>query len=442
MKFDFHIHEIKFDFKVHGTGNIEIAKGQDILNDFIIKNPDAEFKLTVKFTKDDPADTESYATLDHVWVNGFDLKEKFKHVTYEIDTTKHDVVTNSIPNNLYFGYQGSMQFSIEHENDLLSRAAWKIADKDFSRIKWPLRGQQYREKNFDSVHRDAVYMFTGCHPPNTKLLVDMIDNFKIAELKNPLQDNDRIKIEKWINRSNRVKIKNFAVMNHFTTSTGVTESLSTFLQSADTIFLPEKTYYHNGELLRDKNIKPKDAFDGNFEQGSNVLFEMPSPWYTNEQIKDQIGKARKTGCRIALDLTWLPIYNGLMEIDLDSVDEIFFSMNKCWPLTPLRPAFRWSKKRINDSQTFDYETGIYPKVHVNAFMKLLEKFNFDYVFDTYKLDHAELCRNFDFEPTGILWFVKHNRVKHDDNHYISQHYFLDDFVCVVELLNHKGKYFW
>ena len=442
MKFDFYINEIKFDFKIHGTGSIELSQGQYILNDFQIKDPAEKCDLCIKFKKQDPADVDSYATLEHVWINGFDLKEGFKEITYNIDTSKHTVHGKSIPNNLYFGYQGSMHFSLEHKNDLLSRAAWTIADKEFTPIKWPLKSQQYREKNFDNVHRDAVYMFTGCNPPETEILVDMIDNFKIADLKDPLRESARRKIEEWINRSSRVKIKNFASLNNFTISNGVTESLSTFLQSADTIFLPKKTYFHNSELLSDKNIKSKNAFREYFEQGSNVLFEVPSPWYTTERIEHHIKEARKANCRIALDLTWLPMVDYPIEIDLSLVDEVFFSMNKCWPIVPLRPAFRWSRNRINDSQTFDYETGRYPKVPVNTFMRLIDRFGFDYVFDRYKADHTELCEKFDLAPTGVLWFARHSQVKHDDNHYISRHFFLDDFVCVVELLNHKGKYFW
>lgn len=442
MKFDFCINEIKFDFKTHGTGSIKLSHGQDILNNFQIKDPAEKCDITIQFSKHDPSDTTSYATLEHVWINGFDLKERFKEISYDIDTSKHTVNRKSIPNNLYFGYQGSMHFSIEHKNDLLSRASWTLADKEFSSVKWPLKGQQYREKNFDSVHRDAVYMFTGCNPPNTKSLVDMIDNLKIAELKDPLRENDRLKIEEWINRSDRVKIKNFAGLNNFTISNGVTESLSTFLQSADTIFLPKKTYFHNGELLRDKNIKSKDAFEGNFERGANVLFEMPSPWYTADRIEYHIKQAKKANCRIALDLTWLPMVDYPIEIDLDLVDEIFFSMNKCWPLSPLRPACRWSRDRVNDSQTFDHETGIYPKIPVNVLIRLIDKFEFDYVYDRYKDDHTELCEAFDLSPTGVLWFAKHNEVNHDTNHYISRHFFLDDFVCLVNLLEHKGKYFW
>jgi len=442
MKFDFYIDEIKFDFHVHGTGKLTLSNDQQIKKDFVISRPEQLCNIEIKFEKEDPADLNSYATIQHVWINGYDLKERFKGIDYKIDKDRHSVEQTTIPNNLYFGYQGSMSFSIEHKNDLLSRAAWTLADNEFAEVKWPLMNDQHRKKNFHNVHRDAVYMFTGCLSPKTPILVDTIDEMKIADLRNPMHHDHRAKIENWINRSERVKIKNFPMMNNFTTGTGVTQSLSVFLQSAQTLFMPKKTYFHNGESIKDKDIPFKDAFSEVFEEGSRVLFELPSPWYSIEKTQQRIEEARKADCYIALDLTWLPIIDCPIEIDLAIVDEVFFSMNKCWPIVSLRPAFRWSKKRINDSQTFDYEVGAYPKIPVNVFFKLIDKFDFDYSYNRYKTDQKNVCDQFGLKPTNVLWFATHDQVKHNYENYISGHYFLDDFVCVVELLNHKGKYFW
>ena len=50
--------------------------------------------------------------------------------------------------------------------------------------------------------------------------------------------------------------------------------------------------------------------------------------------------------KIALDLTWLPISNEKIHLDLDGIDQIFFSMNKTWPIDDLRPAYRWSRNKI------------------------------------------------------------------------------------------------
>ena len=176
--------------------------------------------------------------------------------------------------------------------------------------------------------------------------------------------------------------------------------------------------------------------------GWDVLIELPSPWYNTNMLMEKIKEAKNKDCRVALDLTWMPASNDAIHLDLDLVDQIFLSMNKTWPIHDVRPAFRWSKRRINDSQTFQYEFCSYPKVGANVFMKLLEKFPFDYAYDKYKTPAEQIRRTFDLEPTSVLWFTRNDLYTHDPAEHISRHYYLDDFVCIRKLLDFKGKYFW
>jgi hypothetical protein len=218
-------------------------------------------------------------------VNEFDIKENFKTLPHIIDTSKHNVNKSTINNNLYLGYIGYTQFTVEHRNDLLSKAAWNIAYKEFAELKWPLKGEQYREKNFQNVLNDASYLFTGCHPPNTKEMLEQLDEFKLGELNKPLHlPEDKEKIQKWINESSRVNISNFDSMKHFTISNGTTESLNSFITSDNLQYMPSKMYFHHGEVLEGKKIKVKDVFTDEIVEGSNVLFEFPSPWFSAEQI--------------------------------------------------------------------------------------------------------------------------------------------------------------
>ena len=444
MKFDFNIQKIEFNFKTFGSAKIDlIFNGVSAKELPISKNIKKINHVRINFTKEDPADVNSFARLDGLLINGFDLKDNFKTLPYKIDLNKHKVDTDVIHNNLYFGYEGHMDFELEHNDDLLSKAAWTIADKEFSPIKWPLKGQQYRNKDFHNVRRDAIYMFTGCHPPNTKDIIDQTKDLRLGDLGDPLElSADREVIEEWINKSARINLRNFSVMKNFTVSSGTTESLNSFIHSADEIYMPSKTYYHNGEVLEGKGIKVKDVFIDTLVPNANVLLELPSPWYDTNGIQDKIKQARKLNCNIALDLTWLPISNTKIDIDLELVDEIYFSMNKCWPIVPLRPAMRWSKNRINDSQTFDTETGRYSKVGLNVFKILIDKFELDFTYDRYKEACEDLCNKFGLKQTEVLWFTSHQSAKHDNNHYISKHYYLDEFICLVELLNHKDKHFW
>jgi hypothetical protein len=440
MKFDFNIQKVEFKFKTFGTGKVELLINGEQAKDINLSKKNI---IKINFTKDDPSDVSSYALIDGIIINGYDLKENFKALDYVIDTNKHKVEKTIINNNLYLGYVGFMEFPIEHKNDQLSQAAWLLADKEFTPVNWPLKGDNVRKKDFDTLCRDSLHMFTGCQPPHSEEISKFVEHLKIGETSSPVQLLDaKEKIQAWINKSTRINLKNFNSVNHFTVSNGVTESLSNVLCSNKVLYMNKKMHFHNREFLEDKNVTIKDLHVDNLDKNSTVLMELPSPWYDTHTQIEIIKKAKQANCHVAIDLTWLPLVDIDIDLDLDLVDEIFFSMNKTWSIQQLRPAFRWSKKRINDSQTFDTEYGTYPKVPVNVFMKLIDQFEIDYTYNRHKTNHSNICKKFDLEPTEVLWFTKHKNVMHDDRHYISNHFYLDDFVCAVNLLNHKDKYFW
>ena len=76
------------------------------------------------------------------------------------------------------------------------------------------------------------------------------------------------------------------------------------------------------------------------------------------------------------------------------------------------------------------------------FVKLIDKFSFDHIYETVKVARLEIMKTFKLEPTSVLWFTKHESAKHDEEGHISKHYFLDEFVCIQKLLDYKGKYWW
>ena len=86
MKFDFHIQKVEFKFKTFGTGKVEL-----LINGEQAKNINLSKKniIRINFTKDDPSDVSSYALIDGIIVNGFDIKENFKALDYVIDANKH-----------------------------------------------------------------------------------------------------------------------------------------------------------------------------------------------------------------------------------------------------------------------------------------------------------------------------------------------------------------
>ena len=444
MYFDFPIKKIVFDFDLTGDCDLQLyvngqkVKGHTIHESFLEKHN----TIDIKFNKQDPADTSTFATLKSFSVNNGDFTEQFKILPYSIDTGSHPDANSQIDNNLYFGYVGKMSFVIEQTQNLLEQASWLIANNNFENIKWPTRNDYFREKNFDNIYEDAKFMFAGCTPPNMKEIDQYIAVQNLGSLITPVNlDEARSKVERWINESQRVQLRNFDTMKHFSVCTGVRESLFSFLTRGQKVCMPEKVYHFNKQILADKNVKIVDLFPDEPEEGSRVLLELPTPWYNDSRVVDMIEKAKDKNCHIAIDLTWLPICMDRIDIDLTGIDEVYFSMNKCWPVHSLRPALRWSKSRINDTQTFDSQRAEYPKIPFHVLLKLIDKFEFDYSFDKFVQNQKHLCKIFQLEPTSVLWFTKKNHTKQTEN-IMEPHFFLDDFVCVTKLLEHSSKYFW
>ena len=447
MTFDFPVEKIDIKFKTFGScylsffiNGIEIDVNGPVT---ILKDKIQDSNtINIEFLKAQPDDVHSYAELEYFKINDGDFSSWFKSHNYNINT-KHHPDTKDIVNNGYFGYAGKLEIKFEDCVDPLKIAGWTIADKEFEPIKYPLKDGIYREKTFETVYRDARYAFTGSLAPNTKEINDVVNSTSIGELRKPLRmDQDRKRIEEWINQSKRITLQGLDQLPYFSYSAGILDSMQTFIFACETLFIPHKMYYYHGELLSDKDINVKDAFKDDFVEGANVIFEYPSPHYDTQEIDHRIQKAKQKNCSVALDCTWMPITTETIDLDLSNVDEIYVSMNKTWPIHDLRPAFRWSRHKVNDKQAFESDWGNYVKVPPNMFLILMEQFPYDYVYDKYRDDAQQIRTQFGLEITSVLWFTKHESAKHDPNEYINKYYFLDEFVCLRKLLDFKNKYFW
>lgn len=448
MKVDFFIENITFEFEIHGNAKIKtlindvIFKEARVSVDRLLHNNSIEFF----FSKDDPADSSSYALIKKFLVNGEDFSDSLKSVPYEIDQSKHPDAVNSIPNNLYLGYMGHLKFELEHDDSLLSKAAWIIAKNEFEETKWPLGADNFRDKTFGNILRDAKGMFLGMtQAPKNKEILQTYNHLTLRETMLPVKiDQFRKKLQSWINKSERISIDGLENFKEFTVSSqGVSDSLQSFMNRSKRMYMTQKIFWWNNEFLKSRTTKLNSLLDEGLLQDSDVLIEFPSPWYTDDYIKSIIHDARQKNCRIAVDLTWLPMIEHPVHLDLSDVDEVYFSMNKSWPLIDLRPAVRWSRKKINDAQTFNTQHCVYPKIPYNIFSRLIDQFSIDWTYNHYKQEVDHILHQFDLEKTNILWFTKSRNMPNKNvAKYVSDYYHLGEFICITELLHHKGKYFW
>lgn len=448
MLVDFPIERLEFNFDTFGTANIDLLiNNKKFANVKNIKFDKTFLKekntIKILFKKSDPVDVESYAILNQFLINEGDFTNEFKKIPYYVDKIKHPSIVTPYPNNLYFGCVGNLTFNLDTEITLLKKAAWSIADNCFETTKGNIRGNPFREKNFLNVYNDYKFMYSGCTPPQNKEILKFLNPISLKEINNHINFNTvRHDLEQWINDSKRIKIKNFKSMLSFNYGSGTLGFLESFIsRSSKKVYTAQKHFYYISEVAKGFDCEILNLFE-ELQSKSFVLFEFPSPWYSNETMMKKIIEAKQKNCYIGIDLTWLPVANDYINLDLNLFDEVFFSMNKTWPINTIRPAWRWSKKQILDSSDYEHQWGYYQTLQPNLFIKLMKNFCFDYVFEYYK-EHSEHLRNiFELTNTEILWFTRHNDIKHSQQNYISENYYYDELVCINKLLESKGKFFW
>jgi len=444
---DFPIQKLYFKFKTFGTANVTLVindKTYQNVNDIVLDNiSESENTIKIIFDKTDSTDVSSYAILEKFEINSGDFISAFKNIDFIVDQKKHQNQPQQYSNNAYFGRIGHLQFIVSGNDSLLKKAGWLIANNNFQNPKENTRGNPYREKNFKNIYEDFKYIFTGCLAPKDKLIIDYVNDLKIKEISNPLDFPEvRSHIQNWINNSQRLNFKNFEKFDYFNYGGGTISFLESFInRCSDKIYLAPKYYYFIGELLKKTDIKICNSFE-NIENNQRVLFEYPSPWYSNKTIENKIAEAKSKNCYVGVDLTWAPVATNIIDLDLDLVDEVYFSMNKAWPINDLRPSWRWSKTAINDAISFQQNWNYYQKPQPNIFLKLIQYFACDYTYKKYIKDIVEINEKFNLDPTEVLWFTKNDVTKLGEKGHISEHYFLDEFVCIRKLIDHKGEYFW
>ena len=241
MDINFPINKIEFKLNIVGKCKLVCmfnGNEVDVSQPVVLDNLEDHNTFFLQFNKY-PAD-DSFAVLEYFRINGIsDHLEWFKAHPFSIDRTIHaDSDDMTIPNNAYFGYNGSMQIDISNKHIKLTEAAWLLADNEFEHIKYPLREGVYRNKNFATMQRDARYMFTGSLAPANENINNAINSVDIASLRRPFDlPTDRQKIESWLGESKRVDLVGLDQLEHFSFSAGNLDSLTVAFYAKENVLL-------------------------------------------------------------------------------------------------------------------------------------------------------------------------------------------------------------
>ena len=401
---DFPVDKIEFDISEHGTGRIQVfANGVEMKSSIITSDALSRHnEIKIVFTKKDPADVKSFATINRLLVNDIDFTDSFKKLEHNIDQTKHKNSVEKIPNNCYFGFVGETTWSFEQPSSYsLQKASWLIVNDHFSSVRHPYKGSSHKQKTFTEIKDQAKHLYAGLHPCKDQSILEYIEDISVRDSLE-LIDTNKLHgdLIDWMDRSSRVKITGLEQFNNMTVSNGVSDCLASFIYRNESMALLEKKYQFTGDLIEQAKKTVTNVIDG-VEPMQNVLLEFPSVHYDSELLKDIIRDCREKDCHIALDLTFLPVSTHPIDIDLSLVDEFYIGLAKTWSLYSIRPAVRFSKKRINDNLTWLHDHNYFSTIGPNVLQRLIKKFPFDHTVNKFQSDADDVIKTFDLQKTNI-----------------------------------------
>ena len=244
---------------------------------------------------------------------------------------------------------------------------------------------------------------------------------------------------KWINKSKRVHIEN-NTQSSINLLGGIDYCIESLCNRFQKIgYLPD-SYYGVKDYCTDKGIEHYSISDEVIE-GSAVVIELPTPNHDMSTVLKFLNECKKKSCYVALDMTFLPVYIGEhLKIDLNGIDEVWFSMNKTWPISDLRPSLRYSNTKINDMHQISQSKNAHNKVVGNVLKHCIKQFNFDYTFDKHIDAVKSICDTFDLQITNNLWLgYKKNIIW---KHMPSANWNYNNLIGLHGLIENKSQFFW
>lgn len=242
----------------------------------------------------------------------------------------------------------------------------------------------------------------------------------------------------WINLSKRVRLRGVA-QSHVTLVPGVDYSMESLIQRSEKIGFLSETYYGVREMCEQKG-KPFYFLDDEILPNTTVILELPTPNHNVKDVLKFISRCKENNCVIALDFTYLPVITESCEVDLAEVDEFWFSMNKTWPISEIRPSLRFSKSFVNDVHSYAQKKQVHNRMAGNLLEVCIKKFTFDHTYDKFSADADSIIKKFNLDKSNNLWLGKKENVywSHMPTNYWNYH----NFIGLPALIENKGKYFW
>jgi len=139
------------------------------------------------------------------------------------------------------------------------------------------------------------------------------------------------------------------------------------------------------------------------EEAKSVIVSMP--FTANGQVIENYDSIINSDIPVMLDFCHAPTSKGLVLDDNDSIKEICFSVSKAfWGGEWLRVGVRYSKINHDDGIDIANEVKMVPRLGIGVANSLIDKYDFDYPWNTYGHLYEKVCKRLNLSQTNNVMF--------------------------------------
>ena len=160
-------------------------------------------------------------------------------------------------------------------------------------------------------------------------------------------------------------------------------------------FTSWRNHFKNWKYIQNLDLKKNDA----------VVISLPfsDTGSKHPEMEKLLNKCDKLNIPVLVDCCYFTMCEGVnFDFNHKSIKEIAFSLSKAFPVSRVRIGMRLSKKDDDDPLFFLNKLGLVNKVGAYIGLKLIEKFEFDYIYKKYSKKQMFHCNKMNLKPSSVV----------------------------------------
>lgn len=213
--------------------------------------------------------------------------------------------------------------------------------------------------------------------------------------------------KKWLTSSKINNLKNLSKYKFACFSNGSSQVFDYFYAKYKTrrfrVFKGDYAYHH----LSWRNHFPSWKYIENFNIKRNDALVISLPFSDtgskHPMMEKLIEKCDKYNIPVLVDCCYYSMCKNInFDFNHKSIKAISFSLSKAFPVSRLRIGMRLTREDDDDPLFFLQKLGLVNRASAYIGLKLIKKFNFDYLYNKYEKVQKFYCKKLDVIPSNIV----------------------------------------